>query len=371
MDGDPRNDGVGLNVGNVKGIKVVNSEFEQLGRGAMFDSSTNVTVANNMFHELRSDGLNFSAVTNVLIDGNSFTNFHPISADHPDAIQFWTANTTKASTDIVIRNNVMLQGSGDSMQGIFMWDEVETLPYQRVTIQNNLVYEQNWPNGVVVYNGKDVNITGNTLLSPSGDATLVGIRANKIDRGIITRNVADQFNTVSNTNVSVTDNLLVSQSGISPSVLTLGRDAGHHRVIAPRQRLWLYPSRHCRHGHRARSGRGSQADGRSQISAGLLLSIWDVRFQCADTFGYAAGNAIELRFSRCRPDRPSQQARRGQPGQGTAEGAQGPGRSVRQAGRGDGHRPPHGAFFPALGRAAFENTFADVSRAISGQIMAH
>lgn len=220
LDGDPTNDGTGITFGGVNGIKLINSEFEQLGRGAVFGSSTNITVANNRFHDIRSDGMDFAAVTNVLIDGNSFTNFNRVSADHPDAIQFWTTGTSRASTDIVIRNNVVLEGSGSGMQGIFMRDELGTLPYERVTIENNLIYETNMSNGITVMGGKDITIRGNTVLSPSEDTVPVWIRVESVTGGTVTRNLTDKFYTGSNSNVSITDNMLTASSGLSASLLS-------------------------------------------------------------------------------------------------------------------------------------------------------
>ncbi len=220
MDGNPTNDGTGITFGGVNGIKLINSEFEQLGRGAVFGSSTNITIANNRFHDIRSDGIDFSAVTNVVIDGNHFTNFSRISSDHPDAIQFWTTNTTRPSTDIVIRNNVILEGNGSGMQGIFMRDELGTLPYERVTIENNLIYETNMSNGITVMGGKDITIRGNTVLSPSEDTVPVWIRVENVTGGTVTKNLTDKFYTGSNTSVSITDNLLTASSGLSASLLS-------------------------------------------------------------------------------------------------------------------------------------------------------
>jgi len=220
MDGNPSNDGTGITFGGVNGIKVINSEFEQLGRGAVFGSSTNITVANNSFHDIRSDGMDFAAVTNVLIDGNHFTNFSRISTDHPDAIQFWTTNTSTPSTDITIRNNVILEGDGSGMQGIFMRDELGTLPYERVTIENNLIYETNMSNGITVMGGKDITIRGNTVLSPSEDTVPVWIRVESVTNATVTRNLTDKFYTATNSNVSITDNLLTANSGLSSSLLS-------------------------------------------------------------------------------------------------------------------------------------------------------
>src|SRR6185369_2824277 len=143
LDGNALNDGIGLMIKSVNGVTVSNNEFEQLGRGAQLFGLTNLNVINNNLHDIRSDGLDLSAVKGVLLDGNLFANFQPNSTDHPDAIQFQTINTTSPSSNIVIRNNVVQTGSGTGMQGIFMTDQMGTLPYQNVTINNNMVIGSN------------------------------------------------------------------------------------------------------------------------------------------------------------------------------------------------------------------------------------
>ena len=72
LDGNPKNDGTGINFGGgIVGVKIMNSEFEQLGRGATIGGARDITIVNNSFHDIRSDGLDFAQVNNVLIEGNS------------------------------------------------------------------------------------------------------------------------------------------------------------------------------------------------------------------------------------------------------------------------------------------------------------
>ena len=63
----------------------------------------------------------------------------------------------------------MLQGSGAGPQGIFMRDEVGTLPYRNVAIENNLMYGSDLWHGIVLENAIGAKATGNTVLSPSND----------------------------------------------------------------------------------------------------------------------------------------------------------------------------------------------------------
>ena len=180
MDGNALNDGIGLMIKSVNGVTVSNNEFEQLGRGAQLFGLTNLNVTNNNLHDIRSDGLDLSAVKGVLIDGNLFANFQRSSTDHPDAIQFQTINTTSPSSNIVIRNNVVQTGSGTGMQGIFMTDQMGTLPYQNVTINNNMVIGANMPNGIMVSSANNLAVTNNTVVSPTDDSNPVWIRLGTI-----------------------------------------------------------------------------------------------------------------------------------------------------------------------------------------------
>ena len=213
IDGDPTSDRSGLSVRWSDTVKVINSNFDDLLRGAWAQRSKNVQFVGNSFKNIRMDGLAASAVTNILIDGNKFTNFRRLSVDHSDAIQFWSTGETTASTDIIIRNNQIMQGSGTAMQGIFMRDETGTLPYQRVLIENNLVYESGYSNGITMMGGKSITIRGNTAISKTGDTSATKIRLENIAGGTISKNVTDMFYKVGSlTNMIYTENISLFDS---------------------------------------------------------------------------------------------------------------------------------------------------------------
>lgn len=190
LDDDASNDMNGLSIGGTRNAQVLNSEFEQLGRAIQFGAVSNVVVANNKVHGMRSDGFNFAQSSHVLIDGNHFSDSRPVKADHPDAIQFWTTRTTLPSTDIVIRNNQIIQGKGGGTQGIFMRD-IEGLLFERVIIENNLMIGSNMANGIFVENGLDVSILNNTVISPTDDANPVWIRTKNVKNRKLEGNIAD------------------------------------------------------------------------------------------------------------------------------------------------------------------------------------
>lgn len=220
MDNNALNDGMGITVSGGSNVKVVNSNFTQLFRAVTFGATTDITLSGNTVKGVRSDGFDFVAVKRVLIENNLLTDFFRTSVDHPDAIQFWTTNSTTPSTDIVIRNNQILQGNGAGIQGIFMRDELGTLPFENVTIENNLVYEANMQNGVTVIGGKNINIRSNTVTSPQDDTTPVWIRVENINGGTVSNNVTDKFYQGINTNLTFSNNLLTSTTSLSTKLLS-------------------------------------------------------------------------------------------------------------------------------------------------------
>ena len=211
LDGDPANDGYGMVIRFVSDFRVENSNFEQLTRGLVISQADRILVKKNRFHDIKSDGSNFAEVTSVTIDGNHFTDFYPAFPDHPDAIQFWTKSTSKASSDIIIRNNVILMGSGRGLQGIFLRDELITLPYSRVNISNNIIYVSDTYNGITVMGGRDVTVSRNTVVSMPDDKFLLRIRLENIDGGSVEGNVSDIYLPKNLTNLSVSNNVFLKE----------------------------------------------------------------------------------------------------------------------------------------------------------------
>jgi hypothetical protein len=148
---------------------VTRSEFQQLARGGAFGKSSHVTVSGNYVHDIRSDGFDFAEVSNVRVTDNVLKSFSPSPKDHPDAIQFWTAGTKTPSQDILISGNLIMRGEGTgSMQGIFMGDEVGSLPFTRVTISNNLIVATGY-NAIRIHGAQDLTLTDNELISNPGE----------------------------------------------------------------------------------------------------------------------------------------------------------------------------------------------------------
>jgi uncharacterized coiled-coil protein SlyX len=157
----------GVSVRGGADVVVEDSHFRNLGRALAIGGVNGVKVTGNRAHDLRSDGFDFAAVTNVQILNNSLRNFFPLGTDHPDAIQFFTSGTTTPSTDIVIKGNLIEIGDGRGTQGIFLRDQVGTLPYERVEIRDNLIVGTGW-SAIRTQGVRDLVLMGNELVTFEG-----------------------------------------------------------------------------------------------------------------------------------------------------------------------------------------------------------
>lgn len=216
-------------------VSVKNSDFSHMATGVLTSTTKGVTIVNSKFHDLRVDGLEFSAVKNVLIDGNEFRDFRSALDAHADAIQFWTNGTKQASTDVMISNNVILPGDGKGSQGIFIQDEIGGIPYERITIKNNLLLDKGeyW-NGITVRGGKDITIEGNTSISPTTDRNIFWIRLDNVDGVKLTNNLADQLIQTNAVNLQQSGNVFLNlQKTFSAQIkgINLGMNATADSLI--------------------------------------------------------------------------------------------------------------------------------------------
>jgi parallel beta-helix repeat protein len=208
VDGNPQNDGVLLAVRGCNGITLSGCEFTEGYRGVAFDTSSNVTIANNNVHLMRCDGFDLASVQNVVIQGNHIGGFLPVAGDHPDAIQFWTTNQTVGSSHITISDNVIKPPMGAGNQGIFMSDEVGTLPYQDVTITNNLLYSNGgeW-HGIYANHFIGATISNNTVVSTTTDTMKYWIDIVNSQNLDVISNVTDRIITSNSTDIRFADNI--------------------------------------------------------------------------------------------------------------------------------------------------------------------
>jgi hypothetical protein len=190
--GDPSDAlGFGLSIRGGTNNKLINSSIDHFVIGMEARGVNTMLVRGNNFHDNRRDHSNYSEMTNVIIDDNRFEGLYPINDEHPDAIQFMTMGRTYGSSNISITNNVVLQGGGRGTQGFYMQDEVGTMPFKNVTIDNNLIYLSGMYHGINLENTQGAKITNNTITSIT-DEKSTWIRVENVS-GTLSNNLTDQI----------------------------------------------------------------------------------------------------------------------------------------------------------------------------------
>jgi Ca2+-binding RTX toxin-like protein len=207
LDGNPQDDVGGMIIRDSSNVTLSNSEFQQLHWAVTQLNDTGLTITNNNFHDIRTDGIRGGGSSNVTISHNAFSSFSPVAGDHADAIQFWTTNTTASAHDITISDNVITRGSGDAFQGIFMRDDVGNLPFQNVQISGNLVSGGLY-NGIVVQGGTHVAITGNEVIGLADQPSWIDVRGDS--NVTLANNQATQFLNDGSTNVTATNDTTIA-----------------------------------------------------------------------------------------------------------------------------------------------------------------
>jgi parallel beta-helix repeat protein len=159
-------DATGLLFENSSHIVVRNSSFQYLHEGIYQTGNNWVTLQNNTFTDIADDCIRGGGTSNITITGNTFSSQHADASDmeHPDAIQFWTSNTTSGASNITITNNTITRGTGNAAQGIFLSDQVGTDPYTNVVIQGNTITGELY-NGIYLENAISSKILDNTAVS--------------------------------------------------------------------------------------------------------------------------------------------------------------------------------------------------------------
>jgi VCBS repeat-containing protein/parallel beta-helix repeat protein len=150
----------GFYVSGSSGVTFTNSSFSHEWAGITANNDTNVVISNNTFSYLDKGGIEMGGSSNVVLSNNYFTDFQVSAGEHSDAIQLYTAGTTSVASNITISNNEYYRGTGDAAQGIFVQDEVGTLPFNDLSITNNTIVGGYW-NSVYV----NANVTGTLNVS--------------------------------------------------------------------------------------------------------------------------------------------------------------------------------------------------------------
>jgi len=199
LDGTPTGDTDAFRIKNSEDVSVTNSELQQLRIAIGHGDSAKLNFSGNYIHDIGMDGIHGGGSSNVTIANNYFTNFYQPAGIHADAIQFYSGNIVKLVHDITITGNVVSQGVGQEIQGIFMRNEEAAGEFRNVKVSDNLILGGN-SNGIAVADTHDLEITNNTVVSRSGQLSWINVES---DDGavVVSGNSAAKFNFDPNTQI--------------------------------------------------------------------------------------------------------------------------------------------------------------------------
>ena len=225
FDGFPTAYGLGIRFS--EDVRLETSEIRGFARGIVTSESRDIAFVGNDLHSLRSDGMDFAQVEDVLVEGNHIHDFARSEAagDHADMIQFWTSGTTGPTRNVTIRDNILESGQSAWSQSIFIRNELvdtgtagDEMFYRNITIENNFIHNAHL-HGISVGEVDGLVIRGNTLLhNPAGagenpDQEMWRPRINVSQDArnvVVTRNVTHALPAVPNrADWQVSDNLVV------------------------------------------------------------------------------------------------------------------------------------------------------------------
>jgi Right handed beta helix region len=149
-------------------INISDSTFNDFFVGIGANKNTNVSITDNSFTDLDKGGVEMGAVTGATISDNNFTDFHTPFGTHSDAIQLYTASMPNGSSNVVIDGNLYYRGDGTPSQGIFVQDEVGTMPYNNITIDDNTIIGAQWNAIYLKHAIGSVQVSDNTVATWTG-----------------------------------------------------------------------------------------------------------------------------------------------------------------------------------------------------------
>ncbi len=200
----------GLMIRASSSVSVTNSEFHNLWHAITLLDNEGVTISNNRFHDLRTDGVRGGGTSQLTITGNVFTDFDPAADDHPDAIQLWTTHTEESASRIVITGNVIVRGEGASIQGIFFRDQLGDMPFKDVTIADNIVIGGLF-NGITAGGVESGKIINNVVIGGLDQKSW--IRLDDTGRLVVSGNIATDYLTTTGTVLTGNAQILANSDG--------------------------------------------------------------------------------------------------------------------------------------------------------------
>ncbi|ODT87845.1 MAG: hypothetical protein ABS78_09685 [Phenylobacterium sp. SCN 70-31] len=207
----------GVTIENSSEVTISNVEIHQFHKGIVLAKASKISILDNEIHDLRTSPIVGGGLNDIVIDGNKLSNSTPFrwgSVDHGDYIHIWTSTAVGQSKNITITNNVIQQGDGTALLGIYLDDNNNRLGFENVDISNNLIANGNHQ-GIRLENVFNSSISDNTLVQTSGNSKSgPGIVFAKESSGNVVSGNITAFVSIGSEvkNISQIDNIIVQKN---------------------------------------------------------------------------------------------------------------------------------------------------------------
>lgn len=160
---------------NSNDIVFAKNSFSYFRHGLTLLNVENLTIRFNEFTHMQTDAIRGGGVSNSLLANNVMTEFYPLEDDHPDGIQLWSTHQEEPGRNIRIRDNLVVKGNGGYVQGIFIRDTYNSLPFENIEISDNFMIGTLY-NGIAIMGVTGARLSGNVVLPDPGMRSWIRIR---------------------------------------------------------------------------------------------------------------------------------------------------------------------------------------------------
>ncbi len=157
-------------------ISIADNDISQFHKGIVLSKVSNAAITGNEIYDLRTTPLSGSGLSDILVDGNHFHDSNPWNfggtGDHGDLIHFWSlpGYDTGPVSNITITNNLLEQGDGFAMLGIYIDDNANGIGFENLVISNNVISNDN--SQAIRLENVQGTITNNTVVQPKDSKTV-------------------------------------------------------------------------------------------------------------------------------------------------------------------------------------------------------
>jgi Ca2+-binding RTX toxin-like protein len=215
--------GRGMTIQNSTDVRVEKVDIAMFDRGVVLANNNGVVITHNEIHDLRRSGI-VGMSDNLTIQENHLSSSQPwrwglTNGDHADFIALWTDKS--AVSNIIIRNNIMEQGDGAPILGMWVGGSAAA-PFKNVVVDGNAILGTDHQ-GIMLTWVLGGALTDNTLVKTAGGSEAPGILIREGSTGIETHgNYTAFLQDKSGGANNVHDNVLVQTASAAGAGYTPG-----------------------------------------------------------------------------------------------------------------------------------------------------